>query len=161
MEEMAPSAWDAVTGHAVSVFVRESLWAYPILETIHVIGLALVFAPILLFDLRVLGFYADTTIAGWHAALLPWVYFGFALNASSGALMFASDAAEFAGNRAFQVKLMLLAAAGINAVLFQTRLFPAVRNGEVVSATSKASAIASIVLWLAIITAGRMMAYIK
>jgi hypothetical protein len=161
MDETVPSIWDPVSNLAIAAFVRDATWAYPILEVLHVIGLALVFAPIMLFDLRVLGFYRDMPIARWHRALLPWVYAGFTLNAVSGILMFASDAAEFAANQSFQVKIGLLAIAAVNAIYFETRLRPSLYDGSAASNGAKVSAALSIIMWLAIITAGRMMAYIK
>ena len=121
------------------------------------------FGPILILDLRVLGLNRDMGLTRLHQALLPWVWTGFAVNAASGGLMFISDAAAFAANPAFRVKLGLIAIAGLNALLFQMRLFPAllINTGALPERGVKASAAASIALWLAIITAGRLMAYIK
>lgn len=156
--------FDPIAQSAVAAFVRESMWAYPLLETVHVIGLALVFGPILLFDLRVLGWNKDLAVSRLHKALLPWVWTGFALNAASGVLLFVSDAAEFAANTSLRFKMALLVIAAFNALYFQARLAPGVsawdRDAKA-PATARASAALSIALWLAIITAGRMIAYIK
>jgi hypothetical protein len=162
-EPSAPSFWDAVQQSAAAAFVGESVWAYPALEIVHVLGIALVFGPILIFDLRVLGLYRDVDLSRLHRILLPWVWTGFALNAASGALMFVSDAAEFAANTAFRFKLALIAVAALNAVAFQKRWFPAIGGADdpKISFRAKASAGASIALWLAIISAGRLMAYVK
>jgi hypothetical protein len=156
--------FDPIAQSAVAAFVRESLWAYPLLETLHVIGLALVFGPILLFDLRVLGWNKDLSVSRLHKALLPWVWTGFAINASSGILLFVSDAAEFAANTSLRFKMALLVLAGLNALYFQSRIAPGVPawDRETNAPTpAGASAALSIALWLAIITAGRMIAYIK
>lgn len=162
-EQAAPSVWDALQQSALAAFIGESVWAYPGLEIVHVLGIALVFGPILIFDLRVLGFYAEFDAARLRNALLPWVWTGFALNAASGALMFAADAAEFAANSAFRVKLALIAIAGLNALAFQTSWFPHAGHGTEAKhqRRAKASAVASIALWLAVIAAGRLMAYVK
>jgi hypothetical protein len=164
MDQAIPDPfWDPIAQSALAVFIGQSTWAYPVLETLHVLGLALVFAPILIFDLRVLGFNGDMDLGRLHRALLPWVWTGFATNAASGALLFISDAAEFARNPAFRVKLALIVLAGINALAFQNRLYPALLGdgGARASCGARFSAAASIALWLAIITAGRMMAYVK
>ena len=127
-------------------------------------GLALVFGPILLFDLRILGWNKDLAVSRLHRALLPWVWAGFTLNAASGILMFASDAAEFAANTALRAKMALLVLAGLNAIYFQARIAPGVNAWDretIAPAKARISAAASIALWLAIITAGRMIAYIK
>lgn len=144
--------------------MRESVWAYPFLETLHVIGLALVFGPILLFDLRVIGWNKDLAVSRLHRALLPWVWTGFALNAASGVLRFVSNASEFAANTALRYKMVMLVLAGLNALYFQARIAPGVTVWDRETrapANARISAAASIALWLAIITAGRMIAYIK
>lgn len=150
---------------ALALFVRESIWAYPALETLHIIGIALVFGSILAFDLRVLGVHKALPLDLLGQHVLPWVWAGFALNAVTGAMMFASDAVDFSSNVAFQAKLGLMLLAGLNAWAFASRLHPAQHGAANVDAPSPAparySAIASIVLWIAIITAGRMMAYLK
>ena len=156
--------FDPIAQSALAVLVRESMWAYPLLETLHVIGLALVFGPILLFDLRVLGWNKDLAVSRLHKALLPWVWSGFAMNAASGVLLFVSDAAEFAANTALRYKMALLVIAGLNALYFQARIAPGVAIWDretKAPANARVSAAASIALWLAIISAGRMIAYIK
>jgi hypothetical protein len=156
--------FDPIAQSALAVYVRESMWAYPLFETLHVIGLALIFGPILLFDLRVLGWNKDFAVSRLHKALLPWVWTGFALNAASGILLFVSDAAEFAANTALRLKMVLLVLAGLNALYFQARIAPSATAWDrenKAPVTARFSAAASIVLWLAIITAGRMIAYIK
>lgn len=161
-EEIPDPFWDPIAQSSLATFVGQSTWAYPALETLHVLGIALVFGPILLFDLRVLGLNRDMELRRLHQALLPWVWAGFLINAASGALMFVSDAAAFAANPAFRVKLGLIAIAGFNALLFQIGLFPKmIRIDGANERSAKASAAASIALWVAIITAGRLMAYIK
>jgi hypothetical protein len=150
---------------AVAVTVRESLWIYPLLETLHVIGIALVFGSILQFDLRVLGVSKALPLDVLGRHLLPWVWIGFALNAVTGILMFVSDAVEFSVNIALQIKLVLIVLAGLNALVFQMRFAPqSAAIGETTSdspGAAKFSAALSITLWLAIVVAGRMMAYVK
>ena len=156
--------FDPLAQSALAVFVRESMWAYPLFETLHVIGLALVFGPILLFDLRVLGWNKDLAVSRLHTVLLPWVWTGFALNAASGIVLFVSDAAEFAANTALRFKMTLLVLAGMNALYFQARIAKGVATWDRETrapTAARISAAASIALWLAIITAGRMIAYIK
>ncbi len=144
-------------------FVRTWAWAYPILETIHVIGLGLLFGGIFVFDLRVLGVHKAMPIRQLATHVLPWVWLGFLLNAASGALLFVSDAPTFGMNTSFQVKMVLIACAGLNMVWFHWRIFPGADhwNQDVSSPTAaKITATVSIVVWLSVITAGRMIAYI-
>lgn len=156
--------WDPVSETALAAFIRESLWAYPTLETLHLFGMALVFCPIVLFDLRVLGRNRDFNIKRLHQTLLPWVWTGFTLNLLSGVLMFISDASEFANSPPFLAKLVLIGLAGLNALLFQKLLFPRLPGADdtsKISRVAKVTAAFSILLWTAVIIAGRLIAYIK
>jgi hypothetical protein len=101
------------------------------------------------------------TLLGRH--LLPWVWAGFCLNAVSGGLLFLSNPVEFAANPALAAKLGLIALAGINALYFQVRLAPAMdawNSDTPAPAAARISALFSIVLWLGVIIAGRLMAYV-
>lgn len=160
----ADGVWAWLHATPPAAFVRESVWAYPALETLHVLGLGLVFGSILAFDVRLLGWHRELPVSRLGRHLLPWVWAGFAMNAASGVLLFLSDAVEFAENTSFRVKLVLLALAGLNALWFQLRIaptMPAWETGAGTPARAKLAAGLSIVLWLAIITAGRLMAYVK
>lgn len=159
-----PEFWTWLEATAAALYVKESIWAYPILETVHLVGLGLVFGSIFAFDLRVLGVSAHLPAQQMHDHLLPWVWAGFVMNAASGVLMLSSDAVEFSSNPALAVKLLLLAVAGANATAFQWRIAPGMaawgRNIPA-PAAARVSAALSIALWIAIIVAGRMMAYVK
>lgn len=158
------TVWQQIEGSSIAAFVRETTWTYPILENLHIIGIALIFGSILAFDLRVLGFNRALPIVALGRHLLPWVWTGFLVNATTGTLLFASDAVEFSENPALAAKLGLIVLAGVNALVFQWRIMPNLSTLDG-SATppilARISAIASIGLWLSIITAGRLMAYIK
>ncbi len=168
MEDVADAAevglWHTVHDWPVAALVRDSVWAYPALETVHIIGLALVFGSILAYDLRILGWDRDLPVSRLGAKLLPWVWAGFALNLVSGALLFASDAAEFAANTSFRAKMVLLVLAALNAFWFQARVarsLAAWDAGVMPPAAARIAAGLSIVLWIGVITAGRLMAYVK
>jgi hypothetical protein len=156
--------FETIAESSIALLVKEDLWAYPALETVHIIGLGLLFGSIVAFDLRVLGWHKDLPLATLGRHLLPWVWTGFALNATSGLLLFASDAVEFSANPALAVKLGLIAAAGANALLFQRRYTPAGSAWDrsvAAPAGARVSAALSIALWVTIVVAGRMIAYVK
>ena len=143
--------------------VRGWPWAYPILETVHVIGLGLLFGGIFAFDLRLLGVHPDIPVRRLARHVLPWVWLGFTLNAASGVLLFLSDAVEFGNNSSFKVKIVLIAIAGLNMTWFHWRVFPTSDRWyerKTIPLAAKRTAVMSIVLWLSVITAGRMIAYI-
>jgi hypothetical protein len=131
------------------------------LETAHYIGLALVVGGIMLIDLRLLG-VAKTLPLRSMIGLLRWVWVGFIINALSGGLIFIYGAAGFAANPAFQLKMVLMSLAGINAMIFTVA---AARSGDKwldsgsVPRPIRGVATASFVLWLGVVTAGRWMAY--
>ena len=81
-------------GTWVGLLVAQSLWGYPLLETIHSIGMAMLIGSLGLINLRVLGFKPDLPLLGTRE-LLPLAWLGFTLNAISGTLLFTSDAVYF------------------------------------------------------------------
>lgn len=149
----------AILHSPVSHFVRSSVWAYPILEMLHLIGIGLLIGPIVIYDLRILAGWGEIDAPVAARLLLPWVWTGFIINALSGVLLFASDAVEFAANPAFQAKIALLLIAGLNAAVFQFRADPSQLNAPAPALSFRMQAAFSLTIWLAIIIAGRMIAY--
>jgi len=163
-EETPPQGlWSDLAATPLSVSLREDTWAYPILEIAHIVGIALVFGSILAYDLRILGRTRTIPVGTLGRHLLPWVWTGFLINATSGALLFVSNPVEFAANTALQYKLALIALAGLNAAYFQWRVAPSIDTWNTDAAApipARLSALLSIGLWLTIIAAGRLMAYV-
>ncbi|MER7333667.1 MULTISPECIES: hypothetical protein [unclassified Micromonospora] len=147
---------------ALAEAIRSSMWAYPALEIVHLLGLALLVGTAVLFDLRLLG--ADRTLPVRQAAarLLPLARTGFGVAALSGALMFVTGANEFVGNPAFQLKIVLLAVAGVNVLVFHLGIYRNVRRWETSGSPLAARAAAGIFLaaWTAIVACGRLIAYV-
>jgi len=156
--------WERAAASPLAVAVRESIWVYPFLETVHVLGLALLFGAIVAFDLRVLGFSTALSVSRLWQHVKPWIWTGFALAFASGVLLFIGDAADFAANPAVQVKLVLILLAGLNAAVFETRLRPSVAAWDLDTPAPRAARISaglSLALWFSILIAGRLIAYIK
>jgi len=149
-------------GTALANFVRTVPWVYPTVETAHYIGLAFLVGAIMLIDLRLLGFAKQLAI-GSMIGLLRWVWVGFVINVASGTVMFVYGATNFGTNSAFLLKMSFLALAGINALIFT---IAAARSGSSWIETGhvpvfvKVVATASLVLWIAVVTTGRWMAYV-
>ncbi|MGD9945016.1 MAG: hypothetical protein AB7L76_02980 [Burkholderiaceae bacterium] len=140
------SAFDWLQSHPI---------AYPALEAMHIFGLATLVGSLLLFELRVLGLGGALPPQPLARLALPLTLAGFALAAISGGLMFASQPLELIGNRAFVLKMGLLALAGINAALFHAR-----GGVQRLDTAARAQAVFSMLLWLAVIICGRWIAYI-
>ncbi len=159
------SIWEALEAQPIAVFVKSSPWAYPILETAHVIGLGLLLGAIVLVDLRVLGVGSGIDRRALMRMALPIAWFGFAINAISGMLLFASSAVDLAGNASLQVKVILIAVALANVAIFHVAdragLGLATEATAGPGTVSRASALLSLVLWVGVIVAGRMIAYIE
>jgi hypothetical protein len=96
------------------------------------------------------------------AHLLPWARVGLAVVVPTGAMMFVAHAAEMAGNPAFRLKLLLVAAALANAGAFHRWPFRSVSRWDVehrAPASARFAAVASLVLWSGAIACGRLLAY--
>jgi hypothetical protein len=145
----------AIEATRIATAVRESVWAYPLLEIVHIAAFAVMLGAVFLVELRVFG-------AARELPLVPLGRLGqqvglaaFAVAAASGALMFASSAREIAVNAAFLPKLGLIAIAGANMLVFHAR-----GSLQRADALARGQAALSLLLWLAVICAGRLIAYL-
>lgn len=164
VEPASATFWEALVASDFATFVRENAWAYPLLETLHMIGLALTVGGIIVFDLRLLGLARDISLSSLARHVLRFVFLGIAINVSTGLAMFSSDAVEFSSNASLQVKLVLIGLALLNAGLYQAgpgRSSAPWDRGATPPVRVRIQGALSIALWLAVITAGRMMAYLK
>ena len=155
--------WLALEHSGPATSIRQALWIYPALETIHILGVATLFGSIALLDLRLLGLSRPLPIGALARHALPAAYGGFAALVLTGPFLFISDAEALAGNRAFQMKLLLIALAGLNALAFNfgpLRRLRAEPGPVRPSFAVRTSAAASLVLWTAVIVCGRLIAYV-
>ena len=153
--------WIQETGLAERI--RESLLLFPLLESAHVIGLALVFGTIAVIDLRLLGkASAERSFQFMASDILKWTWAGFALTAVTGALMFITNAEGYYSNFYFRIKMLLLVAAGLNMLAFELtagRKIPQWDRARSAPSPGKAIAVLSIVIWIGVICAGRMIGF--
>ena len=161
---MSPGAdlLHALERGGVGEAMRNSMWLYPVVETVHIVGFIILVGSVLMFDLRVLGLSRRISVRQLAGHLLPWSVAALALIVPAGLLMFASDAGALVGNRAFVLKMMLLMLAGANAAAFHLGAFRTAGQwdqGVAAPLSARLHAGASLVLWLAIVTCGRMIAY--
>lgn len=148
---------------AIAVWVRESTWAYPALEIGHIAGFSVLVGAAVLFDLRLLGVSRVLPIAPAAHHLLRWSRWSLLLVVPTGLLLFAARATDTWPNRAFQLKLLLLAAAGANALAFHRRNSRCIATWDGLALpplNARVSAVASLLLWLGVITCGRLIAYV-
>jgi hypothetical protein len=135
-------------------FVTEHPWAYPALESVHVFGVALLVGNLLALELRVWGRAPELPVAALARLALSIAVTGFVCAAASGLLMFASQPGELLANRAFAIKMGLVACAGVNAALFHAR--DGLRK---LDGWARAQTALSLGLWIAVMICGRWIAY--
>jgi hypothetical protein len=129
-------------------------WAYPALEVLHIVGIALLVGNLVLLELRVWGLAPELPLRPLARLSLSLAACGFSLLAFSGFFMFATQPGELLANRAFTIKLGLIMAAGLNAGWFHAR-----GGIERPDRIARAQTALSLGLWLAVIICGRWIAY--
>lgn len=155
------SAIHTVEASGLGRFMREALYAYPVAETVHIAGLALLFGSIALVDLRLLGFGKRIPLLPLVRFAVPWSLAGFVVAATAGVLMFTAHVEEFLTQTVFLVKMGLIVAGGINAViLHRGPLRAAALDAAQPPGRVRAAAAVSLVLWLGVIACGRFLAYL-
>jgi hypothetical protein len=148
---------------AIARAMREWLWLYPAVEIVHIVGFTMLVGSVAMFDLRVLGLSKAIPVRALSRHLLPWSVGALALIVPTGLMMFSAHAGDFLGNRAFQLKMALLLTAALNAIYFRTGPYQTVPGWDVQSPApwdARVSVALSLVLWVAIISCGRLLAYL-
>jgi len=136
-------------------WIVSSPYVYPALEATHIVGIALLVGSLAVFELRVWGAVVSIDPAALARLALRVTLAGFGLAAVSGGVMFAGQYDELLTNRAFIVKMVLVALAGLNAVWFHLRGGLALRDRF-----ARVQTALSLGLWVAVIICGRWIAYI-
>lgn len=151
-------------GSALGHFMRESgPWTYPIVNLSHILGVASLFGSTLIIDLRLLGLWRRVPLAAVASATVPVAVGGFAVAATSGAGLLATNATEYIGNPFLAIKFPAIALGLINVLAL--KLSPVwQRRGEPELSARDRRHLAvmggiSLLCWLTAVTAGRMIAY--
>src|ERR1051326_6838649 len=139
--------------------IRNSLYLFPLIESFHVLGLAMVFGTIAIIDLRLLGIASTRRPFSRVASdVLKWTWVAFGLTVSTGLLMFSTNAAVYFHNNFFRTKMVLLALAGLNMLVFEFTAGRSIRHwdeGDAAPRMGKTAAVGSLILWMSIIFMGR------
>jgi hypothetical protein len=155
-----PAFFESVEASWISSAIRQSSWLYPFIEIIHIFGIVLVAGGAVLFDLKLLSSGRSPFIEE-SRHLLSWSKRGLIIAIPSGLLLFATNATALSQDPVFGMKLFLLILAAINAWIFHLRVYLPYKeaNREFQITTAKFNAIFSIILWMSIISCGRLLAY--
>ena len=146
-----------------SIALHESIWAYPIVESLHVLTLCVFLGLTVMLDLRLLGVSMVRAPASEVAGrLLPWTIAGFAVMVTTGALLFYAIPVKTYLNVFFRIKVAFLVLAGVNVAVFQLTIWRSMDQWDadpVPPLRARLAAGVSLVLWAGIVVAGRMIAY--
>ena len=159
---MLPFAqWLETTG--VSVTIKSVEWIIPLVQSIHIVTIGIVFVSLLMIALRVMGYIRiDQDFSLVMDRFAPWVRYGVVVLALTGLILVVGEPIRELMSLSFWLKMGLLAIGITTAVAFKRSLAPAVLAGgtePTFSPATKSAAMATVLLWLTIIFLGRAIAY--
>ncbi len=143
--------------------IRESLYFFPFLEALHVVGLTMVFGTIAVLDLRMLGIASvRRPVSRVAIDVETWAWWAFGLTFVTGALMFTTNAGVYYHNTFFRLKMAMLVLAGANVFMFDRTARRTLQQWDGharAPLAGRAAAAISLVLWIAIIFMGRWIGF--
>ena len=135
---------------------------FPLVESLHVIAIAIVAGTIFIVDTRLIGI-TSTKLSFSYVSdrMLPWTWVAFACSAVTGTLMFIGNATEYYNNIPFRVKMVLLVLAGLNMLFFQFVTFRSVGSWDLARppAAARLAGLISVGLWCSVIGFGRWIGF--
>ena len=140
--------------------MRESAWLYPTVNLLHLLGLVLLLGAMLFLDLRLLGAARRLPLAPLYAWLSGFAAAGLLIQLVSGVALFAADATPLLANPLLRLKLLLVQLGIGNALLFRWRFATRLTSGDKMPPTARLQAGLSLGVWLAVMAAGRLLAYL-
>lgn len=147
----------------VGLLVRESLWGFQIVVAVHIVSLAFSVGLLVWFDLRLLGVgLVRTRVSALYRQLMPWASVAFLSMFVTGGMLFTGFAANALANGYFRTKMLLLAAAAANALVYHRVTERGSAAWDAAPAPPRAARIAglvSILIWAGVILCGRMLSY--
>jgi len=152
----------AIEGLWIAQVMRDSLWLYPTVETLHLWGIGALFGAILLVDLRLLGLGRGLELRPLLRFAVPVTISGFVLAAVTGLLMFIAHPLEFIASTLFVLKMTLLMLLGLNAISLHLRIPNPQGNADLAASVPllRLQAAVSVLGWAVVIGLGRWLAYV-
>jgi hypothetical protein len=143
--------------------LRESQLMFPIVEGVHLLGLAIFLGPVLMLDFRLAGLaWRDVPVSKIAKTFVPWSLFGAVVMFTTGIALFVAEAVRCYQSGWFRVKLVLLAMAGLNALYFHTKTQSTWASWDTLATPppeARRAGILSMVFWAGVVFAGRWTAY--
>ena len=146
---------------ALSRWIVETTWVWPLCEALHFIGLSLLIGMIAPLDIRLMGFMKNVPIAALRR-LVPWAVAGFLINTVTGLLFFIGAPDQYMSNTSWWLKVLFLVIAGANILAFETQRdrILAMAPGVNTPAVAKTIGAVSLVSWFMVLYWGRMLAFL-
>jgi len=145
------------------VWIRHSVWGWPVLESLHFMGMSVLIGTIGLFDLRLLGFARGVPYAALHR-LIPLGIAAYTLNLLTGLCFLSGMPDQYLWNPAFRFKVTFMAVAGLNVLFFYTRVFR--RLEQLAPDTpppfgARLAGAVSLTMWIGVMSAGRLLTFFR
>ncbi len=158
----------AIHDSTLSAYIRGELpgtvWVFPIVETIHILCLVVVFGTIAMVDLRLLGVLGrKVPFTTLYQELIPLTWWAFAGAVVSGSILATGKIADYLHSPQFIVKFVLMAAAGINMALFHTGAYRQIGSWDKTVPTPTRARLAgalSLAFWIGVIFSGRWVGFV-
>lgn len=155
--------WQSIEYSGLGLFVAESTWAFPALETLHVIALVTVVGTIAIMDLRMIGVAGrNWAVSDLSKDTLPWTWGAFVMAAITGGLLFISKASSYVINPYFLWKMGMLVLAGLNMMYFHFITWRTVEHWDrdpTVPMAVRVAGILSLVFWILVVFFGRAIGF--
>lgn len=138
-------------------------WSWVTAETLHFIGMCMLFGPIIIMDLRLLGYDRLKVPATAVHVLIPLTLAGFAINLITGIAFFFGNPYRYAVNISFQLKMVFVLLAGINAIYFwrkASHVLEACGPNDDPPLQLKIVGLTSLLLWTGVLSFGRLIPYL-
>jgi hypothetical protein len=150
---------------SIGTSIRESVWTFPAIETVHLLALAFSVGIIVLVDLRLTGLaMTDQPVTEVFGRLQPMAVKGFVINVITGVVLFWSEPLKCYNSPYFRAKLIMLFILGVNAFLFSASTYKTVASWDKAALTPASARIAgwvSLIFWAGVIAMGRAIAYVS
>jgi hypothetical protein len=142
----------------------DSEWAFPAVETIHVLAIVFVFGSITRLDMRLMGLlWRDRPVTEVAAEMLPWTWTSFVIAAIFGTLLWSSKPVEYFAIAFFDVKMILILLAGLNMLYFQFVTFKDVTlwdRDPTPPVGARVQGALSMAFWLCVVICGRFIGFV-
>jgi hypothetical protein len=152
---------DWILNTSLNAWIMNTVWAWPLCETLHFFGLSMLMGSLLIIDLRLLGFFRNISMQATHQ-LLPWVFVGFGINLTTGLLFLVGDPERYIVHTGFRLKMLLVIVAGLNALWFFLRINQPMRAWASHADTPLEAKLIggfSLICWFAVLILGRLIPY--